>query len=301
MNNLTVRELKKKAQQLGVKVKGQGWKGCCPPEGKKADIISAIKNKGSKHRRKASTPKRNAAPMSRRTPKKKKRRVQLTSTQTSLDDMPGFSRHVSKARELEEARRELNARTESTEAQRERKRKIESSRSFLLANAPELLASTETREWSRDQCLLKCRSFMRETNPFTQQATSPQLTKGQKRYQETLNKLAEKYGSDETDDDTELDWDNEEEDLEWELAELKSQLLDPDLTDEEREELEDKIAYIQEEIEDEATEEDDVLLGSGEAASRSSGEAASRSGWSRSETKRMNRLRRRLDRLHRNN
>jgi hypothetical protein len=299
MNNLTVRELKKKAQQLGVKVKGQGWKGCCPPEGKKADIISAIKNKGSTHRRKASTPKRNAAPMFRRTPKKKKRRVQLTSTQTSLDDMPGFSRHVSKARELEDARRELNARTESTEAQRERKRKIESSRSFLVANAPELLASTETREWSRDQCLLKCRSFMRETNPFIQQqATSPQLTKGQKRYKETLEKLAEKYGSEETDDDTELDWDNEEEeeDFEWELAELKSQLLDPDLTDEQREELEDKIAYIQEEI-DEAAEyiaqEDDVLLGSGEAASRS--------GWSRSETKRMNRLRRRLDRLHRNN
>jgi hypothetical protein len=219
MNNLTVSELKKKAQQLGVKVKGQGWKGCCPPEGKKADIITAIKNKGSKQ-------------------KKKKRRIPLT-TNTNTN------------------------------------------------------TNTTMGDWSRDQCLLKCGRFM-GTQSEKPEISSPGLTKGQQRYKEALDRLEEKYGSNQENDDNF--------NPEWEIAELKAQLLDPDITEEDRDAIEDQIEYIQEEIDEAAeyiAEEDDVLLGSGKAASRSSGKAASRSRWSRSETKRMNRLRGRLDRLHR--
>jgi hypothetical protein len=43
MDGLAVADLKKKAEDLGIKVPGTGWPTCCPPNGTKADIITAIR------------------------------------------------------------------------------------------------------------------------------------------------------------------------------------------------------------------------------------------------------------------
>jgi len=216
MNNLTVSKLKKKAQLNGVKVKGKGWKVCCPPDGKKADIIKALKSKSNSPRY---PEKRRATPQ-----KKKKRRIPLTTNTNT---------------------------------------------------------NTNMGDWSRDQCLLKCGRFMgtqsEKSNPFAE-TSSPGLTKGQQRYKESLDRLEEKYGSNQENDDN----------PEWEIAELKAQLLDPDITEEDREAIEDQIEYIQEEIDDDLDSsdesEDESLVGGG--------------GWGKHETKRLNQLHRRMNRLN---
>ena len=43
MENKSLKSLKKKAIELGIKEPGVGWSTCCPPKGRKADIIKAIK------------------------------------------------------------------------------------------------------------------------------------------------------------------------------------------------------------------------------------------------------------------
>jgi hypothetical protein len=45
MENKSLKSLKKKAIELGIKEPGVGWSTCCPPKGRKADIIKAIKKK----------------------------------------------------------------------------------------------------------------------------------------------------------------------------------------------------------------------------------------------------------------
>ena len=45
MENKSLKGLKKKAIELGIKEPGVGWSTCCPPKGRKADIIKAIKKK----------------------------------------------------------------------------------------------------------------------------------------------------------------------------------------------------------------------------------------------------------------
>lgn len=187
MDKLTVTELKQKAEKAGIKVKGEGWAVCCPPKGRKKDIIKALNSK-KKHRRKASSPKRNAAPQM-----KTKRRVQLTSVPAKP------------------------------------KRRIS------------LVSTTTSDEWSRDQCLLKCKRFMtfqdaNTENPFTQMAAAPKLTEGQKRYKKTLDSLEQKYSG------------MQENNPEWEIAELQAELLDPDLTEDDREWIEEQIAELQDYI-----------------------------------------------------
>ena len=40
--DLTVPELKALAEERGIKKPGGGWSTCCPPNGKKEDIIKAL-------------------------------------------------------------------------------------------------------------------------------------------------------------------------------------------------------------------------------------------------------------------
>ena len=42
LQKLTLKELKQKAVSKGIKKKGQGWSTCCPPSGRKSDIIAAL-------------------------------------------------------------------------------------------------------------------------------------------------------------------------------------------------------------------------------------------------------------------
>ena len=179
MDKLSVAELKQKAEKTGIKVKGEGWAACCPPKGRKKDIIKAL---NSKKKRKVSSPKM-----------KTKRRVQLTSVPTKP------------------------------------KRRIS------------LVSTTKSDEWSRDQCLLKCKRFMtfqdaNTENAFTQTAAAPKLKEGQKRYKQTLDSMEQKYSG------------MQENNPEWEIAELQAELLDPDLAEDDREWIEDQIAELQDYI-----------------------------------------------------
>jgi hypothetical protein len=73
-------------------------------------------------------------------------------------------------------------------------------------------------------------------NPFTQTAAAPKLTEGQKRYKKTLDSLEQKYSG------------MQENNPEWEIAELQAELLDPDLTEDDREWIEEQIAELQDYI-----------------------------------------------------
>ena len=54
LQQLNLKELKQRAVSKGIKKKGQGWSTCCPPSGRKSDIIAALIKTPRKSSRKSS-------------------------------------------------------------------------------------------------------------------------------------------------------------------------------------------------------------------------------------------------------